>query len=391
MIQKLELPKHVSNMIRDSNDLEEIKQALDVNLYVPDIRLKPKIIEELLNYFNSKFSKRDYKIKIFIAYNGSVPCGFVSCEINPLYKSYNRKCATFGWLNANSYEVCKDLMNACENFVRKNNIRIIRGNINFPKGLGGIGIQEVGFNERMMYGVAFNDPKSSILDYLEKLKYKRSAEYLCAEVTQDEWDKGREIPNDIQLTHLSLKELIKKKDQILGIASDAFSVAFPDYTGGSYRYDEMMKIYSKVPDIHYRLDDNFDPSEFSTIQEFIESWESHNLEKVNTWVHVAINKETKEIIGIIFTLPDLYQLWLNEPITRANVDTAMVKKGYTGRGIFSILNNFGQKTGKINGIKYYEGTSILITNTDAINTIMPHCKMNRKFVVVQKRIKKIKE
>ncbi|MFX1395317.1 MAG: hypothetical protein ACFFAH_17395, partial [Promethearchaeota archaeon] len=92
----------------------------------------------------------------------------------------------------------------------------------------------------------------------------------------------------------------------------------------------------------------------------------------------------------ILSIPDLYELWLDQPITRDNVDTAMIKTEYKGRGIFSALNNIGQLSCNLNGVKYYEGTGIWLINQDAINAVMPHCKTNKKFVVVQKRLKKNK-
>jgi hypothetical protein len=101
---------------------------------------------------------------------------------------------------------------------------------------------------------------------------------------------------------------------------------------------------------------------------------------------MAFDKFTGELVGIILCLPDLYQTWRGEPITRVNVDTAMVKKGYYGRGIFSALNNIGQLTCIMRGLTYFEGTSIWSNNTRAIDTIFPHCRPIRKHLVMQKRL-----
>ena len=67
----------------------------------------------------------------------------------------------------------------------------------------------------------------------------------------------------------------------------------------------------------------------------------------------------------------------------------MVRKDYAGRGIFSALNNIGQLTCNLNGIKYYEGTTIWTNNIDAVNSIFPHCKHIRKYYVLQKRIRNL--
>jgi len=374
--------------IEETNNLVLIKKALITTLYVPNERLKPYIIKELTSYLKSKFNENNYKLKVFVAFEREEICGFTVCQIEPEYKSRNRKCGSFGWLNAESFEICQGLLEACEDFIKKNNIRLLRGNINFPKGLGGLGIQTMGFNERMMYGVAFINPQSEILSFLNDLGYKGDSEYLCMEVTSKEWKKGNVLDRSIKLQHLSLEEIIQRKDEILNCARSAFSAVIPDSTTGEHRFNEIIEIYSKVPDSFYKLDKKFNPRDFSDIPEFLEDWESSNLEKRVTWAHFAIERETDEIVGAIFTLPDLYQLWLNEPITRANVDTAMIKSGYTGKGIFSSMNNIGQITSSFNGVTYFEGTGIWVANEDAIKTILPHCKTNRKFVVVQKRIKK---
>ena len=101
---------------------------------------------------------------------------------------------------------------------------------------------------------------------------------------------------------------------------------------------------------------------------------------------MAFNKTTGELVGILLGLPDLYEAWTGKPITRCNVDTAMVKKGYFGKGIFSALNNIGQLTCNLFGVDYFEGTGIWSNNSRAIDTIFPHCEPIRKHYVLQKRM-----
>ena len=110
------------------------------------------------------------------------------------------------------------------------------------------------------------------------------------------------------------------------------------------------------------------------------------MEKIEVWAPLAFDKTTGDLAGALLGLPDLYQKWSKKPITRGNVDTAMVKKGYYGKGIFSALNNLGQLTGRIFGIDYYEGTAIWSNNSRAVDTIFPHCCPIRKHYVVQKRV-----
>ena len=387
MVELVSLSTSFPIEVNASTDRNEIKEALSQILYVPHVSLKPHIIAEIISYLETAFLNRSHTIKVFIAYNGSKVVGYVSAEIHPGYSSRNRKCATFGWLHAANFETCRLLLDACEQFARDQGIRLIRGNINFPKTIGGIGIQENGFEEQMLYGVAFSDPQSQIPHYLEKLGYKQDAEYVCMEVTHHTWGMGKELDKDIKIRYLSNEELRGRKDQLKDMARNVFYSVLPDAFGED-RFEEIMALFEKVPQSHYKLPDRFNPHNISQQSEFLEAWESCDLEKVNTFVHVAFTRDTDELVGAIFCLPDKYQLLQHEPITRVNVDTVMVKRGFGGKGIFSSLNNIGQLTGNMNGITYYEGTGIWMVNEDAVRTVLPHGRINRRFFVWQNRLKK---
>jgi len=385
MIVNSQMSKNNEVYLVDSKNISEIQDALERVLYVPDICLKPYIIREIIAYIASKFSIRDYQIKVYIAYKGSNVCGYVSTEIHPGYTSRNRKSATLGWLHANSFKTCKMLIDACESFARKNNMKLIRGNLNFPKELGGMGIQEFGFEERMLYGVPFNDPSSKITEYLQKLGYRRDAEYVCMEVTHNEWRMGKKLDKNIKIRYLTPEDLVRRDEEIISLIGNAFIGVLPDSSGGNKYYD-VMELFASVPQSHNLP--LYDPRETSDQPEFIEAWESCNLKKINSFVHIAFTRDTDEVVGIIFCLPDKYQILLDEPITRVNVDTVLVKKGYGRKGIFSSLNNIGQLTGNAYGVTYYEGTGIWMVNEDAVRTILPHGRINRRFFVWQKRLKK---
>jgi len=383
----IELRRSDSIKIKESYDIKEIRSVLDELLYVPDTRLKPRIINELINYLKTKFLDENYKIKVFIAYDNLKIDGFVISQIHPTYTSYGRKCGTFGWLNVKNFEACKKLIKECEIFTRKQGLRKIRGNINFPKGLGGIGIQASGFEHQMMYGVAFNNPKINLIDYLEKLGYKKESEYTCMKVTKKNWISGSNIDKRIKYRYLSLEEMRERKQEIFELGTSSFQMDFPDSSGAESRFNEMLDTYSQVPTSHYKLPENFDPKSYCDHPEFKEAWEACKLEDVITWAPMAFDRKTNRLVGVILSLPDLYELWLDKPITRNNVDTAMVRKEYAGMGIFSALNNIGQLTCNLNGITYYEGTTIWTNNIDAVNSIFPHCEHIRKHYILHKRIK----
>jgi len=371
--------------VKDIRNVKEIDDILKSHLFIPDRNIRPKIISELTKYLDSKLKILNYKLKVFVAYAGSQPCGFVICQIDPYYTSYSRKSGTFGWLHANNFEICKELIKNCENFIKENKVRKLRGNINFPKNLGGIGIQFQGFNQQMLYGVAFTSPESRIIEYLSQLGYIRESEYTCVRVEQQTWDKGKKIDDDIEFRYFTLKELYSMADEIRDLAKSSFFEILPDSSGRNRIY-EFFDAFSHVPDSFRRLPENFNPAKYTNIPQFQEAWENCDLEKIEIWAPLAFDKNTGELIGALLGLPDLYQAWNGKAITRANVDSAMVKKGYYGRGIFSALNNIGQLTGRLFGIDYYEGTSIWSNNERAINSIFPHCEPIRKHFIVQKRV-----
>jgi hypothetical protein len=385
MVQVVEKIDIEQIKVKETYDLIEIHEALQEKFYVPDLKVKTRLISELLSYLEVKFSDPQYHIRPYIAYSDSEVVGFVIANIDPHYTSYSRKCGTFGWLHAESFEVCKTLMNQVELFLKKNKFRKVRGNINFPKNLGGIGIQFQGFDQEMLFGVAYNDPKSELIRYLRELGYHTESEYTCVQVEQQTWDKGKKIDNDIEFHYLKLKELYSMVDEIRDLAKNSFFEILPD-SSGQNRIFEFLDAFSQVPNSFKTLPEGFNPKKYSNVPQFQKAWESCDLEEIEIWAPLAFDKKTGDLVGALLGLPDLFQLYRGDPITRANVDTAMVKKGYYGKGIFSALNNLGQLTGNIFGINYYEGTSIWSNNTRAVDTIFPHCRPIRKHYVLQKRI-----
>jgi len=201
MVQVLEKTDIKKIKIVDSEDIGEIKSALDSILYVPNIQIRQRIIEELCGYLQSKLNDNEYKIKVFIGYNDSEICGFVSCQIDPYYSSYSRKCGTFGWLHANSFDVCREMIQACEQYIKQNRVRKLRGNINYPKNLGGIGIQFMGHDEQMLYGVSYSDPNSKILDYLTSLGITKNQNIHVSMSLRDPGTKEKKL---IKILNLSM-------------------------------------------------------------------------------------------------------------------------------------------------------------------------------------------
>jgi hypothetical protein len=348
--------------------------------------LRPIIIKKLEEYLKNKISDTQYTIKFFSTKRDQKTTGFVICQIDPEYKSYSRKCATFGWIYVQDLESCNNLMNACEQFVKEHRIRKLRGPINFPTYIGGIGWQTSGFHNPMMVGVAYSDPQSKALEYLQQVGYEIESKYTCVYVTESAWKKGNRLDPSIRLEFRTIEGIRKLKSQIMEIAQNSFHSVLADAPGGETKFETMMNIYDSLPEEYYQLPPDIDLESYFRVPEFIEAVEDCDFERVVHSAPLAFDRETGKLVGLIFALPDIFQIWLGEYPTHLNVDTAMIDKNYTGRGIFSSLNNIGQLACKLSGFHYYEGTTIWSNNDRAIKTIFPHAIPIRKHVVVQKRV-----
>jgi hypothetical protein len=374
--------------VASTRNISEIQFILTELLYVPDERLKLVLVLELVDYFVEKFSKPDYKIRFSYTTQDGILTGFVICQIDGDYKSYGMSCPTFGWLHARDLETCRALMGECEKFVRVNKKKKLRGPINYPKFIGGIGFQTEGFEAPMMSGVAFGDPKSKVLEFMQQLGYKKDSKYSCLDIFLKKWDKGKNLDENIAVRFLPLDEIRDLKEQIMGLASQSLYAVLADAPGGRDRFEEMMDGYAQACKALKLVGEEF-PQDYADVPGFRETWESCDLKKIVPMAIFGFDRNTNELVGVIMCQPNLFQLWNGEPLTHLNVDTAMIKKEYTGRGIFSALHNIGViLSSTAYGFNYYEGTTIWANNDRAIKTIFPHGLPTRTHYVVQKRLLK---
>jgi hypothetical protein len=370
----------------DTWDVNQIREALTELLWVPDERLKPKIVAEIVKYFESKFSNPENKIKFFVTRQNKRTTGFVSCQIDDEYKSYGMNCPTFGWLRAHNLETCRALMSECEKFVRENKKKKLRGPINYPKFIGGIGFQTEGFETPAMSGLAFGDPESKVLEYLQELGYRKDSKYSCLEIFIKKWANGKDLDESIAVKFLPLDEIRDLKEQIMGLASQSLYAVLADAPGGRTRFEEMMDGYAQACKALKLINDEF-PQDYADVSGFREMWASCDFKKIVPMAIFGFDRNTNELVGLIMCQPNLFQLWNGETLTHLNIDTAMIKKEYAGKGIFSTLSNMGMfLTFSAYGFKYYEGTTVWANNDRAIKTIFPHGTPARTHYVVQKRI-----
>ena len=74
----------ISSEVIEVRNPSQIKSALLELLSVPDEKLKPKIVSEIVSYFESKFSNPENKVRFFVASQNERTTGLVSCQIDIL-------------------------------------------------------------------------------------------------------------------------------------------------------------------------------------------------------------------------------------------------------------------------------------------------------------------
>lgn len=81
--------------VKANPSIQNFLNVLEILLFVPDERVKPKIIEGIVNHYSAKLNTPEYRVAIFIAYQQEIPLGMVTVQIDPEYRTYNRKGTTF--------------------------------------------------------------------------------------------------------------------------------------------------------------------------------------------------------------------------------------------------------------------------------------------------------
>ncbi|TXT63108.1 MAG: hypothetical protein BAJALOKI3v1_430004 [Promethearchaeota archaeon] len=386
----LEIKKLNSITVKNTITISKIRYAFNKLLYVPEPELKFKIIEELVSYLKDKLNDDSYPLKVFIAKNGRIITGIVVCQIDPDYRSYGRKCGTFGWLYTLDFESCKSLMEHCKRFMTSRGIRKFRGPINYPKIIGGVGFQIDGFDQDMMTGVTYHDPEALEPNFLRRLSFVRESEYWCVKVTKDYWKKGSAIPSELVVKFPSLRQLRELKGEILQLAYNSFNAVMADATGGEERMDEMIRIYEIFTNLKkevFLTQSSYDPSKFTDIQAFRRIVSHFDFAKRLPWVTLIFNKDNRQLVGVGLLLPNIYQVWAQKPLTQGNGDTVMIHPDFIGKGVFSLGQNIGQVPLKMYGITHIEGTQLWANNKHAVEVMFPHTEIVRKHIVFHKKIR----
>jgi hypothetical protein len=82
------------------------------------------------------------------------------------------------------------------------------------------------------------------------------------------------------------------------------------------------------------------------------------------FVTIALDATTKEIAGMVVTIPNIFEYWAKQPLTTTNFDTVITAKQY--RGLFPYIYSISNQRAYARGIKNFVGTGIWTENTAAM-------------------------
>ncbi len=326
------------------------------------IEAHAKIKPDLATYLKDTVTNN--RGAIYAAFNSSGELvGRIAVEKHIGYLSRGKPCVTFGWLEGDSPEVVKMLLDQIFQWViheesnaqnTDQRIKLIRGPISFPKNLGGFGCQIEGFNLPRMHCVSTNRPE--LAGWIQSAGFKPDTNYACVDVSNAPRWESAQLPQGYSIVYWTQAEWYAHENEALRAFQEAFTEILPDSSGPS-RYREVIDTMSYHPESKY-----MNP--------------------------VAVGPND-EIVGLIVCTPNLYEAWDGHPITGVNVDTIFISPKHRGIGLFSALNNVGRyNTLKYLNWKHVEGTTIWLANEQAIRSIFPHGFICRRHVVFQKRVKK---
>ena len=227
--------------------------------------------------------------------------GCIYCELTPMHLSYGKQVPIFGWLQADSADICADLLTYAKKWVANQGYTTLRGPINVPSLYGGWGVRTAGFDNAPLVNSAENDPR--LAKWIAAAGWEVETEYISVLAT--EWD-----PGDCPFPQMELKTfpiptilqdtaLLQKLQQFV---QENFVSRLPDTTGDN----KMMRMLNLLK----------------------------TLDHGEEFYIIAFDTKTGDIIAAILDIPNILEAWQGHPITSADIDTAIIGKKYRNANTF---------------------------------------------------------
>ena len=296
--------------------------------------------------------RKKTKGKLFLAKDSESQdtIGCVYCELKPFHNSYGKQIPIFGWLQADTEEICHALLSNIWEFVQDNNFDCLRGPINTPSIYGGWGVRTEGFSNKPLVNSATNSEK--LANWISNAGWDMDTEYVS--VCGTKWDSSHcSFPN-IELKSFPISEL-KHNTQLLTQLSkfveNNFVQRLPDTTGEN----KMMRMFNLLD----------------------------NLERGEEFYVIAFDRITGEIAGAILEIPNIFDLWQNKPISSADIDTAIISKKYRNANLFLWMYFKFQEKLIERGVKTHIGATIWKKNLPAMKCFLKGSYKIANFEVFQ--------
>ena len=279
--------------------------------------------------------------------------GSIYCELKPKHMSKGKQIPIFGWLNADTKEIAQILLTHVENFAKNNGHEEFRGPLNMPK-MFGWGAQVEYFNCPMFWETPHNRPE--IPKWVEECGYKPDTEYITLELTH-----LLEVENpypELDIVSYSIEELFSNNEMMVKLQQlieRNFSGFLPDITTDKGKFGEMGKMLLET---------------------------GHGQD----FYILAIDRNTKDLVGFILEVPNIFEQWAGNKLKKVVVDTVIVDEKYRGAYFFYFLFNEIYKKLTPTGIDGIVSGLIWSKNIPAMKTFTKIGKQVQKTVVFQKSL-----
>ncbi len=347
-ITKLPIQENSLKKIIKYSKNQSIARFYDYIAYPDWFKLRMKPI------FEQHRKKNDGFVFMMVDPNhNDISLGSIYCELKPKHISKGKQIPIFGWLNADSKKIAKNLLTHVENFAKIKGYNEIRGPLNMPK-MFGWGARVEYFNCPMYWETPHNRPE--IPKWIESCGYKPDTEYITLGLTN-----LLEVENpypELEIVSYPIKELFANNEmmeKLQQLIERNFSGFLPDISTDKGRFGEMGKLLMET---------------------------GHGQD----FYILAINKETQDLIGFIVEVPNIFEQWAGNKLKNTVVDTVIVDEKYRGAYFFFFLFNEIYKKLTQKGIDGIVSGLIWSKNIPAIKTFTKIGKQIQKTVVFQKSL-----
>jgi GNAT superfamily N-acetyltransferase len=286
-------------------------------------------------------------------FQNNKPLGSIYCELKPKHMSKGKQIPIFGWLHADNREIATELLNHVENFAREHGHKEIRGPLNMPK-MFGWGAQVEYFDCPMYWETPHNKPE--IPKWIESCGYEPDTEYITLGLTH-----LKEVENpypELEIISYPIEDIFANKEmmgKLQQLIERNFSGFLPDISTNKERFGTTGELLMRT---------------------------GHGQD----FYILAIEKETKDLVGFILEVPNIFEQWAGGKIKNTVADTVIVDEKYRGADFFFFLFNTIYKRLSRRGINGIVSGLIWSKNIPAVKTFSKIGRQIQRTVVFQKAL-----